>query len=372
MGKYRKYIVYGGTLACALGVGFFMQYGRDVPQAQAPSLEPVAIKTQPIEARPVAEPETEVAVAQPVAEEAIEPAVAEATPADPNFVAEPDTVVTRNDRPRLDAVSLAATQPVATLPRALPDTPQPVAFTGTETDLTAPADPQTPQLGCELKAHAVEAEAAMARVTIDATCYPNERVTVHHNGMMFTDVTDANGALELDVPVLTENAVFILAFSNGKGAVAQTKVPSLANYDRVALQWSGLGGFQIHAREYGAGYGDQGHVWSGSPRSSAEAMQGAGGFVTRLGDANTLAPQLVEVYTFPTVTADQSGTVTMSIETEVTENNCGRDVSAQVLRIGPDQTASTRNLVLSVPDCDAIGDFLVLNNLVDDLKIAGK
>ncbi len=32
----------------------------------------------------------------------------------------------------------------------------------------------------------------------------------------------------------------------------------------------------------------------------------------------------------------------------------------------------TRDLILSVPDCDAVGDFLVLNNLVDDLKIAGK
>ena len=54
----------------------------------------------------------------------------------------------------------------------------------------------------------------------------------------------------------------------------------------------------------------------------------------------------------------------------MTASNCGREIEAQSLEIGPDGTLKTRNLTLSVPDCDAVGSFLVLNNLVSDLKVA--
>ncbi len=369
MEKIRKYLMAGGTLACALGVGFFMQHGRDVPQAQAPSLQPVAVETMQIATlAPV--PETVAPqVAPPVAPQS-DSEIAAVTA--PELPAEPE--VTKNGMISLDEVTLTAATPDPVLPRALPDEVTPrTATLMTPSDLpSAPNDPSTPQLGCSVIAQATEVQAAMARLTVIAPCYKNERVTVHHNGMMFTDVTDDMGNLSVAVPVLNEHAIFVLAFANGKGAVAQAHVPDLADYDRIALQWSGLSGFQIHAREYGAGYGDLGHVWSGSARTSIDAVIGDGGFVTRLGDPDTLAPQVVEVYTFPTKAASEAGTVALSIEAEVTNNNCGRDVSAQVLSLSPSQALETRDLILSVPDCDAIGDFLVLNNLVDNLKIAGR
>ena len=93
-------------------------------------------------------------------------------------------------------------------------------------------------------------------------------------------------------------------------------------------------------------------------------------FCTRLGDGGTLAPQLAEI-NFPRA-AQRQGTIALSVEAEVSELNCGRDVSAQVLKLGPEYVLQTSDLLLSVPDCDAVGDFLVLNNLVDDLKVAGK
>jgi hypothetical protein len=188
--------------------------------------------------------------------------------------------------------------------------------------------------------------------------------------MMFTAVTDGAGNLQLDVPVLNEKAIFVLAFANGKGAVAQTRVPDVAGYDRVVVQWSGREGFQIHALEFGASYGDLGHVWSGSAQTAEDAANGWG-FVTRLGDVETLAPQIVEIYSFPNATSERTGTIALSIETEVTDANCGRDITAESLELVAGGGLRTRDLVLSVPDCSAIGDFLVLNNLVDDLKIAG-
>lgn len=339
MDKVRTYIAIAGTAACALGIGFFMQYGRDVPSAQAPHSQSAAA--------PV-----ETTIETPVESSAAE-------------------IVSRSDLDLTGAVLVTANVAAQTKARVLPDVATDVA-TDAGTLPRTPADPVTPAMGCPLQAQATETAAALIRVTLQAPCFPNERVTLHHNGMMFTEITDLDGNLTVEIPALAEQAYVIAAFANGKGAVARTRVVALAGFDRVVLQWSGGQGFQIHAREYGAAYGEAGHVWSGSAHTSADADAGAGGFVTRLGNPDTLAPQIAEVYTFPTASARRPGTVALSVEAEVTGTNCGRDLSAQVLGMSPGQPLRTRDLTLAIPDCSAVGDFLVLNNLVDDLKIAGK
>ena len=262
---------------------------------------------------------------------------------------------------------------------ALPDLPMPrrlsalsleydhPARSSSNPDLlpSTPSDPEIPQLGCAVTAIATATTMARAKLSVTAPCYGNQRVTVHQSGLIFTDTTDADGMLNLTIPALSANAIFVVAFDNGKGTVATAHIPDLDAYDRVALQWDGPAGFQIHAREFGAGYGEAGHVW-------ADALSQGKGMVTKLGEPNTLLPKLAEIYTFPTGTSEQVGTITLSIETEVTEANCGRDISALSFELRTGLPLRTRDLSLSIPNCSATGDFLVLNNLVEDLKIASK
>jgi hypothetical protein len=59
----------------------------------------------------------------------------------------------------------------------------------------------------------------------------------------------------------------------------------------------------------------------------------------------------------------------VSVEAEITEANCGRDVAAQTFHVHAGEI-QTRDLSMTIPACDAVGDFLVLNNLIEDLKIA--
>ena len=227
-----------------------------------------------------------------------------------------------------------------------------------------------PELSCAVTSVAQADAAAMVKVNLSAPCFPNERVVVHHQGMMFTSATDDTGQLDIMVPALAEMAVVIFEFSNGEGSVATAEVSSLSFYDRVVLQWAGDTGFQLHAREFGANYGDGGHVWSGAPRDVSAAALGEGGFVTRLGVTDTLEPRIAEVYTFPSGTAATPGSIDLSVEAEVTARNCGQVIEAQSLELGDGGRLRTQYLTMTAPDCDAIGDFLVLNNLVDDLKIA--
>ncbi|WP_299045044.1 hypothetical protein [uncultured Tateyamaria sp.] len=244
--------------------------------------------------------------------------------------------------------------------------------------VAAPATAQTPQdadtlpraEGCEMAAHATVGAAAMVTLTLNAPCAANERLTVHHNGMMFTETTDDAGDLTIQVPALTRNAVFIMAFSNGDGAVVQASVPDVDQYERTTLQWRGLAGFELHAREFGAEYGQTGHIWSGVDQNADGMTQGENGYIMRLGDAQSAETLIAEVYTYPSGHSAKSGVIDLSVEAEVTHNNCGLEVEAQSLEMMTGGQMKTQDLTLAVPGCDAVGSFLVLNNLVADLKVA--
>lgn len=225
---------------------------------------------------------------------------------------------------------------------------------------------------CEINAETRPLEAAMVGLTLTAPCLPNEKVTIRHNGMAFTETTSQTGSLNIAVPALTKDAVFVVVFSTGQGAVTSTMVEELTDFDRAVLQWKGNAGFQIHAREFGADYGTEGHRWADAPGDLSAVAAGTSGILTRHGDTTSVEPLLAEVYTFPHKTGSQSGDVVLTVETEVTEANCGLEVEAKSLETTGDGEMRTRSLILPVPSCESVGSFLVLNNLLQDMKVAVK
>lgn len=242
--------------------------------------------------------------------------------------------------------------------------------------LTAPAD-ALPQEGavagfdCDIALSAVATAGAMVDLRLSAPCYASERVTIHHHGLMFTEIAQPDGSLRVSVPALASHALFIASFDSGDGATASVEVPALPFYDRVVLQWKGDTGLQLHAREFGASYFSEGHVWAASAGDLTRTARGEGGFLTRLGNADAVAPRIAEVYSFPVGTSKQSGRIALTVEAEVTAANCGAEVEAQTLERHGDAPLRVRDLTLDVPGCDSVGDFLVLKNLIEDLTIVG-
>lgn len=87
---------------------------------------------------------------------------------------------------------------------------------------------------CPVTLTAEPAAAAMVTLTLDAPCYAEDRVAFHHEGMVFSELTDAEGALTLSVPALAEYAIFVAVFQDGEGASAEAEVSSLAFYDGLS------------------------------------------------------------------------------------------------------------------------------------------
>lgn len=335
----KRIVMAGGVLATAGAIGFVMQNGESA-QARytaAPMADISGTASDPLEV-------TDIELTSAVADTSTQ------TPIKTDSM-KMDTEVAVEEKVIEPAIRTAA----------LGDTVVP--------SFDAPAQ-NAPVSLCNIEMTAIPAAAAMVDVSLSASCYPNERVTFHHNGMMFTHATDTDGNLNLSIPALSENAVFIVAFANGEGALADAKVPSLEFYDRMVIQSKAKSQLHINAFEFGAEFSEEGHVTVESDRTVDDAAKGLGGFVTALGDYEQGEALVAEVYTFPTSTSQTLGDVHVSVDANVTVANCGLRVEAQTLEVSRAGKMKVQDLTLPIPSCDAVGDFLVLQNLIQDLKVA--
>lgn len=214
------------------------------------------------------------------------------------------------------------------------------------------------------------APAAMVDLGLSAPCNLNARVVIRHSGLTITGVTDANGALKTSIPAMASTAHFTVALPDGTRAEADLAVPALADYHRIAVQWQGDDAFQLHAFEFGADYGDAGHVSAESPRGPGFAVQATGGFLTALGEPLVLLPMLAQVYTFPSAHSPRQGAVRLSIEAAVTATTCGHDMLGETLEARAGMPVKVVDLTLAMPGCESTGDYVVMNNLLPDLTIA--
>lgn len=318
------------SLSMAFGIGFVMQNGAEVPGQPKPRQLAAAAPSDRIELSGIT--------------------MTVGTPGT-------NTDLPVNDTSADAAPVLPVEEPVTRVAAA----PQ----LGTPSDLDLPVL-EVPSRQCDPSLSLTAQPGAMVLMTVDAPCLPDQRVTFHHNGLMFTHVTDADGQLAVSAPALATSAVFIADFGNGDGAVGHVMVPDLDQYERAAAQWRGDLGVELHAREFGADYGQAGHVWNGA----LQATQ-AGAALTLLGDRALPESYRAEVYTVPAAVAE-GGDIQLSIEAEVTAMNCNQDIQAEAIQWHPSGSLDVRELSLSVPGCDTVGDFLLLKNLLQDLKIAAK
>lgn len=216
---------------------------------------------------------------------------------------------------------------------------------------------------CDVTLEARPEPGALVALDISAPCHGNQRATLHHKGMMVSLATDASGQARITAPALAQQASFILAFDDAAGAIAQLDVPEFAEVQRAVVQWQGGEDFQIHAFEFGAEFNAPGHIWQQNPGQSGQEGQG---FLMTLGDATQENPLLAQVYTFPAATPQ--GEIRLEVEAKITEANCGQEIAAQSLQFRPGAAMEAVDLMMTMPNCDAVSDFLILQNMLRDMK----
>ncbi len=202
---------------------------------------------------------------------------------------------------------------------------------------------------------------AMIDILLAGTCRADERVVLRHAGLAVTYRTNEAGALYASIPAVEAEAAVSIRFAGGLRVDGSLSVPDATGYRRFGVQWMGPQAFRVNAFEKGADYGDPGHVSAAAPRSPHLG----GGFLTQLGDATVETPMLAEIYTFP-IGPDP---VPVLVEAAVTEATCGQEMLGDLM-MSDRGALRLSDLSVTMPGCDATGDYLVLKNLVPDLKLA--
>lgn len=357
-----KYITAGVTLAAAAVTAHLMQSG-DAPgsqqsAAQVASMAAVAAPVQEtVKPKPALTPNKVTLVAAQPSSPSPSPAPATANVQDASLPVPPaDTLmpaplpqVGADLQTRMSAVSLEPTSETA-----------------------KPVEPERNQFGltCGAIMTASVKEMAMIGLTLTAPCRGDQSVTVAHAGMVFSGKINHLGTYTVEVPALMAEADFAVTFEDGEQVVAFADVPMADEIERVVLQYQGASGLQIHALEFGADYDEDGHVWMGAARDPETAARVGGGYMTVLGLVDQIDPLIAEIYTYPKTTDDREGVVRLSIEAEVTALNCETEATGQTIQSDAAGLAVPVDLTVAMPDCTAIGEYLVLKNLLRDLKIA--
>lgn len=361
MVKVSTLAIAGGSLLLAAGAGVYMQMSgaSDSPQVAALSSVPqIPAQTQIDE--PATAPEPSNADGLEIDSITLTSSTLPAQSAPTSAIIDPETNPVRT--------LLEPSEPMAPVLASLSDQPLSAA-----PDTGSLSEPEVATADdCLVDLTGESFAAALVTLQLSAPCHTMARVDFKHDGMSFSAMTDADGKIDILVPALSESAMFIAMMEDGNGAAVEMEIDTLAFYDRSVVQWTGGPGVELHAFEYGAQWGDDGHVWAGAPREVVVAARGEGGFLTTLGDPAIPGGHMAEVYTFPTGTARVGGDVALSIEVEVTAGNCNRDLSARVIEVTDAQAGKPGELTLAMPGCDAVGDFIQLKNLVSDLKIAAR
>ncbi|MEL6799608.1 MAG: hypothetical protein AAFO80_06990 [Pseudomonadota bacterium] len=342
----RQIITAAVTFVAAIGAGHFMQYGIAGATRSAPP-EVAAVH----QAMPVTYIETSTLMS---AMQRFEP------------------IPSAHNAPGSSMVPRAPE--AALMPAALPD------LSGTRPHLPedvmrkpqseAEYDLDAMGMQCRPRLTAHAEPGALVRLELSAPCNREARVDIEHSGLRFAVKTDRTGAISLKVPVLANPAEFAVTVPGYAPVEAMVPVQNMHGHERVALQSTADANLSIHALEFGARPGSAGHVSAASPHSVERGAMAFGGYLARLGDDDAPGAPVAEIYSFPTGQFGRSGVVRLQIEARVTRETCDDDLHAHALQTRDTGHLRRIDVTLAMPGCEAIGDILVLKNVLQDLKIA--
>ncbi|NNE88488.1 MAG: hypothetical protein HKN27_10470 [Silicimonas sp.] len=229
--------------------------------------------------------------------------------------------------------------------------------------IEAAAKPDTlciPQLGLK--------RAAGGMIDLSFNGCKARQVVLRHGEVEITAATDASGMLERRIPAFSQKARVSVSF-DGETIQSKIEIPDAAEFQHVAIVWNGKQTLRMHAFEFGAKRNQFGHVWAGAPKTPKRATRGNGGFLTRLGDGSGTS---AEIYTFPAGQSRTKGVVRLMVEADVTPSNCGQQIDALALQTGPLGGMDATEVALKMPQCDAVGRVVRLQNLFQDMRLAGR
>ena len=212
-------------------------------------------------------------------------------------------------------------------------------------------------LPCGPSLHVEPAGTGLMWVTVHAPCRAGEIVEVAHGPLRFAERLSLRGTLSVGVPRLAPG----YGFTARIGEILLHAAPAVdgERMDVSGLVWSAPLTLSVAAFEFGAASGSPGHITAGSGNGA--------GRVLRFGDP-ALGP-VTELYVGPDTAGP--GVVRFHVEAQPTTAACTGEQLLTAFHSAPGGL-TVREIILRLGPCDAALEIIVLKDLLEDLKIAGR
>jgi len=311
------------------GLGPVRELGRGIEAAPMNRVEPAALSVPTLEAdgdagrlaaldptAPITPGEETAATEPEIAIDPDQPATQPAThaeiPMDPDQPATVASIPMDPDQPATDAIPMDPDQPAtAEIPmdpdqpatQQVPITPDIVAALPEASDACA-APP-----GITLDTQ----PAGRTVITIDSPCHAGRAVELRYSGMALGIPIGPNGEGEVIVPGFEPSSGALLIFPDGAEIPFDLPFEGLERVHRVALIWDLPVNLELHAQEFGAQIGSNGHVRPDNPRSYDVVRSTGGGYLDRFRPVGRVG-QNVRVYSFLNRPGGGTGVVTLAVD----------------------------------------------------------
>ncbi|MEO0387420.1 MAG: hypothetical protein AAF281_07800 [Pseudomonadota bacterium] len=266
------------------------------------------------------------------------------------------------------------TRPAPLPPRAAEEiAPAPPAADAVETtDVAAlPADPGVQPLRDQPVAEACGVDLTLTArsgaeivAALSSPCRPEQAVTVSHAGLTFEAMTSAAGDASIIIPALRSDAEVSVSFPDGAAASGAIAVSGLDMLTRVAILWTADIDFDLHALEFGAREGSEGHIWTGNASTYRGARRTGTGYLIPLGPQDRPGAR-AEVYTLVHNSRTPGGLVDLSLRLAAFGDACEARPVIRTLRVERGEVQRDSDIQFDLSGCGSAEQVFIPNTLQD-------
>lgn len=207
--------------------------------------------------------------------------------------------------------------------------------------------------------------AGVVEIKLQSACLAGQKVMLTYGDSESVHVAGQDGSLNLPVDLYQGLAPLSLTLPDGTKQQITLPRIDLSGISKVAVLWTSPVNLDLHALEYLAPRGGDGHVWAQSPGSIDQSMTASRdgargrGFMSSIDDGRGEGMH-AEVYTFLHNKSQRSGAITLIIDYETRGDTpsgeyCGNGslaaVEAVVIRMRPGGRIEKENVRLSSAPC---------------------
>ena len=216
---------------------------------------------------------------------------------------------------------------------------------------------------------------------VASPCHAGSIAELRHSDLRLAIPLDGEGRGEVEVLGFASRSSAVLWFRDGREIAFDLPFIGMRNLTRVALAWDAPVVLDLHAFEFGADAGGEGHVHPGNRRSFDDIRRRGGGFLTTYSSISGIG-QNMQVYSFWQRRSNRAGVVDLAIDYatrshERRPDTCGGGPYAApafvVVRSHGGEMGRVLNRRLSAMECGQLaGRRVLIEAAVDDVIIRGR